>query len=183
MEMPMLPIIATIVVVLLVAFLAYVASRPDTFQVRRSMTIDAPPETVFAHINDLHCWTEWSPWEHKDPTMKRTYNGASSGPGAMYAWEGNKDVGMGSMEITDATPPSRVAMKLDFLKPFEAHNLVEFALVPQGNLTNLTWTIHGPVPYFAKILHLFINMDSMIGKDFEAGLSALKTVAEQQVAA
>ena len=114
--------------------------------------------------------------------MKRTYSGPASGRGAAYAWEGNKDTGVGSMEITETSPPTRIALQLDFLKPFEAHNLVDFTLTPEGHSTDVTWAIRGPVPFFAKILHLFINMDSMIGKDFEAGLASLKAIAEQQVA-
>ena len=178
----MLPIAIACPVVLLAAFLAYVATRPNTFRVQRSKRIIAPPESIFALINDLHRWPAWSPWENKDPAMKRTYSGADQGPGAAYAWEGNKDVGAGSMEILDASPPSTIAMKLDFLRPFEAHNLVDFTLVPKGDSTLVNWAIHGPVPYFAKILHLFINMDSMIGKDFEAGLAKLKSLTENQVA-
>jgi hypothetical protein len=169
-----------VVVVLLVAFLGYVATRPNTFRVQRTSRINAPSEAIFPLINNLHSWSEWSPWEKKDPTMKRTYRGPDSGPGAFYAWDGNKDIGAGSMEITDAVPTSRIALKLDFLRPFEAHNLVDFTLVPEGSATTVNWTIHGPCPYFAKLLHLFIDMDKMIGKDFEAGLANLKSLAEKQ---
>jgi Polyketide cyclase / dehydrase and lipid transport len=170
------------IAVLIAAFLAFLATRPDTFRVQRAAIINAPPEAIFPLIDDLHSWVAWSPWENKDPTMKRTYGGPATGKGATYAWEGNKDIGMGSMEITATTPPRALSLKLDFIKPFEAHNLVDFTLEPAGGFTNVTWAIHGPVPYFARILHVFMNMDSMIGKDFEAGLTKLKTVAEQQVA-
>jgi len=110
--------------------------------------------------------------------MKRTFGATTSGKGATYAWEGNKDVGQGRMEIAESIPASKVALKLDFLKPFEAHNTVEFTLDSRGDTTNVTWVMQGPTPYFAKIIHVFINMDSMVGKDFEAGLANLKSAAE-----
>ena len=166
------------VVVLLAAFLIYVASKPDTFRVQRAMRIKAPPEKIFALINDLHSWRAWSPYEKKDPAMKRTLGGATNGKGAVYEWEGNKDVGKGRMEITDTSRPSKVVIALDFVRPFEAHNIVEFTLEPNGDSTHVTWAIHGPSPYMSKLMSTFINMDSMIGKDFEAGLANLKTVAE-----
>ena len=111
--------------------------------------------------------------------MKRTFGAATTGKGAVYAWEGNKDVGQGRMEIAESVPPSRVAIKLDFVKPFEAHNIVEFMLEPKGDATNVTWAMHGDTPYFAKIIHLFIDMDRMVGRDFEAGLAGLKAIAEK----
>ena len=174
----MIKIAALGVVVLLAAFLIYVASKPDTFRVQRAMRIKAPPEKIFALINDLHSWRAWSPYEKKDPAMKRTLGGATNGKGAVYEWEGNKDVGKGRMEITDTSRPSKVVIALDFVRPFEAHNIVEFTLEPNGDSTHVTWAIHGPSPYMSKLMSTFINMDSMIGKDFEAGLANLKTVAE-----
>jgi uncharacterized protein YndB with AHSA1/START domain len=174
----MIKIIVLGVVVLVSALLIYAASKPDTFRVQRAMSIKAPPEKIFALINDLHRWRTWSPYERKDPAMKKTLGGATEGKGAVYEWEGNKDVGKGRMEITDTSPPSRVVIALDFVKPFEAHNIVEFTLEPNGNATNVTWAIHGPSPYFPKLMCIFVNMDSMIGNDFEAGLASLKAVAE-----
>lgn len=175
----MLSTIVIGVVVLLVAFLGFAATRPDTFRVQRAMTINAPPEKIFALINDLHRWGSWSPYEKKDPTMKRTHSGAANGKGAVYEWEGNRDIGTGRMEITDTSPPSRVSIKLDFIKPFEAHNNVEFTLEPNGHSTNVTWALHGAASYTSKVMSVVFNMDRMVGKDFEAGLADLKAVAER----
>jgi len=178
--MVMLKKILIVVVVLIGALLAYAATRPDTFRVERVATIKAPPEKVFALINDLRRWESWSPWEKKDPAMRRSFGGdATSGRGAAYAWEGNSDVGQGRMEIAESVAPSRVRIRLDFVKPFEAHNIVDFTLEPKGEATNVTWAIHGPSPYISKLVGVFYNMDTMIGKDFEAGLASLKTVAEK----
>lgn len=171
-------IIGIVVVVLVAGVLAVAATRPDVFRVERSASIKAPPDRIFAFINDFDRWGAWSPWEKKDPAMKRSF-GAKSGKGATYAWEGNKDVGQGRMEIADSVPPSRVAIKLDFVKPFEAHNLVVFTLEPKGDTTHVRWAMQGDTPYFAKIIHLFFDMDKMVGGDFEAGLAALKAAAEK----
>jgi uncharacterized protein YndB with AHSA1/START domain len=174
--------IITIVVLLVVAgavILGLAAMKPDTFRVQRSATIKAPPEKIFALINDFHSWDQWSPWEKKDPTMKRSYSGPESGKGAVYAWEGDKNVGQGRMEIADSAPPSRVAIKLDFLKPFEAHNMVVFALEPKGDETTVTWDMEGPTPFFAKIFHVVLDMDKMVGGDFETGLANLKAASEK----
>ena len=171
--------IAIVIVVLIVALLAYAATRPDTFRVQRAASIKAPPEKVFALLNDFQRWEAWSPWEKKDPAMKRTFSAVSSGKGAQYAWEGNREVGQGRMEIAESVPPSRLAIKLDFLKPFEAHNRVEFTLEPKGEATNVTWAMQGDTPYLAKIVHVFLNMDKLVGNDFEAGLANLKTIAEK----
>lgn len=175
----MLKFILIIVAVLIAGVLIFAATKPDTFRVQRAATIQAPPEKIFPLINDLKQWGPWSPWEKKDPAMKRTFGATTSGKGATYAWDGNKDVGKGSMEITESTPPSRLGIKLDFVTPFEAHNAVTFTLEPRGGATNVTWAMEGPTPYFAKIIHVFINMDSMVGKDFEAGLAGIKAIAEK----
>jgi hypothetical protein len=171
--------IAFVVIVLVAAVLALAATKPDTFRVERSVSIDAPPEKIFPLIDDLHNWTVWSPWEKKDPAMKRTYSGAARGKGAAYAWEGNKDVGMGRMEIAESSPTSKVTVNLDFVKPFEAHNVVDFTLEPKGGTSSVTWAMHGPSPFFSKVLHVFLSMDRMVGKDFEAGLANLKAAAEK----
>jgi hypothetical protein len=175
----MLKIAGITVVVLIAAVLVLAATRPDTFRVQRTASIKAPPEKILALIDDFHRWDAWSPWEKKDPAMKRTFGAATSGQGAVYAWDGNKDVGQGRMEIADSAPPSRIAIKLDFVKPFEAHNRVEFTLEANGEATDVTWTMQGDTPYFAKIIHLFFDMDRMVGGDFEAGLAALKAIAEK----
>lgn len=178
----MLEIIAIIAVVLAVAIagvLILAAAKPDTFSVRRAAMVKAPPDKIFSLINDFYRWGSWSPWENRDPAMKRTHGGAESGKGAVYAWDGNKNVGSGRMEILDASPPSKIVIKLDFSKPFEAHNTAEFTMQPQGGATEVIWVMHGPAPFMSKLMQLFINMDNMIGKDFEIGLANLKTLAEK----
>jgi hypothetical protein len=170
--------ISLIVVVLVAAVLLFAATRPDSFRVERSVTIQAPPEKVIALINDLHRWETWSPYEKKDPAMKRVHSGAQSGVGAAYAWEGNSKVGQGRMEITEATP-SKVVMRLEFLKPFQAINTAEFTVQGQGAMSTVTWAIYGPSPYVSKLMGLVVNMDTMIGTDFEVGLANLKAIAEK----
>jgi len=176
----MIKIIAIVVGLLIAGVLLFAATRPDTFRVERRATITAPPEKIFALINDFRAWSAWSPWEKKDPAMKRTFSAVTAGKGATYAWDGNKDVGRGSMEIIESAPPSRLRLRLDFEAPFEAHNVVTFTLAPEGGATGVTWAMEGPVPYFAKIMHLFMNMDRMVGGDFESGLAAMKAAAEKQ---
>jgi len=173
-----LAIIGGAIAVLIAAVLLYAATEPDVFRVQRTASIKAPPEKVGAVLSDFHAWQAWSPWEKMDPAMKRSFSGAEKGKGAAYAWEGNGQVGQGRMEITDAAA-SRVALDLDFIKPFEAHNKVVFTLVPQGEATEVTWAMHGPVPYPAKIVHVFVNMDRVVGEQFEAGLANLKTLSEK----
>ncbi len=175
----MLKTIAIVVVVLIAGVLLFAATKPDTFRVERSASIKATPEKIFAILNDFKQWGAWSPWEKKDPAMKRNFGATTSGKGATYGWEGNKDVGTGSMTITESTPFSKLAINLDFLKPFEAHNVAEFTLTAQGDTTLVTWAMHGPANYMTKIIHVFMNMDKMVGPDFEAGLANLKVVAEK----
>ena len=176
----MFKFIGIIVVLLIVGVLLTAATRPDTFIVQRTAVIKAPPEKVFPFIDDFERWPAWSPWEKKDPAMKRSFGATKSGKGAKYAWEGNSDVGQGSMEISESTAPSRVALKLDFVKPFEAHNNVEFSLRPEtGGATQVSWKMEGPLPYFAKVIHLVMDMDKMVGADFETGLANLKAAAEK----
>jgi Polyketide cyclase / dehydrase and lipid transport len=175
----MLKIILIVIVVLIAAILAYAATRPGSFRVQRSATIQAAPEKIFPLIVDFHNWTSWSPWEKKDPALKRTYSGAPSGKGAVYAWEGNKNVGSGRMEITDAPAPSKVTIKLDFIKPFEGHNIAEFMLQPAGGATNVTWEMSGNMAFVMKVFGIFVSMDKMIGNDFETGLANLKAMAEK----
>ncbi len=171
--------IGIIVAVLIAAILIFATTKPDTFRVQRSASIQAPPQKVFALINDFNAWGAWSPWEKKDLAMKRTFGAVTVGKGAHYAWEGNQEVGQGRMEITESEPASKIALKLDFLKPFEAHNTVEFTLAAQGNTTNVTWAMHGPANFMSKLIQVFVSMDSMVGKDFESGLANLKAAAEK----
>ena len=176
-------VIAVLVVVPLAAVLIFAATKPDTFRVQRATSIKAPPEKIFPLIADFHGWGAWSPYEKLDPAMKRTYSGATNGKGAVYEWDSDGKAGKGRMEITDAPTPSKVTIKLDFLKPFESHNTAEFKLEPRGDTTELTWAMYGPNLFIGKVMSIFFDMDKMIGKDFEAGLAALKTVSEQQSAA
>lgn len=175
----MLKLIGIAVVVALGALLVYAASRPDTFRIERSANIKAQPEKIFAFISDFHQWVAWSPWERIDPALKRTYSGAASGTGSVYAWEGNSKAGAGRMEMVQAIPSSRITIKLDFFKPLEAHNTAEFALEGSGGATIITWAMFGPSPYLSRLMGLFFNMDSMIGGQFEQGLANLKAVAEK----
>lgn len=175
----MFKIIAIAVLVVLVAILIFATTKPDNFRVERSTTIKAAPEKVFALINDFQRWTSWSPYEKKDPGMKRTYSGAASGTGAIYEWDGDKNVGKGRMEITEAAPSSRIVIKLDFLAPFEAHNTAEFTLQAQGDSTQVTWAMYGPANFISKLMSVFFSMDKMIGDDFAIGLANLKAAAEQ----
>jgi uncharacterized protein YndB with AHSA1/START domain len=174
-----LKISAALAVVLVVAVLGFAATRPDSFSVRRAATIQAPPEKIFPLINEFARWGAWSPYEKKDPAMKRLFSGPAAGKGAVYAWEGNGEVGQGRMEIADAVAPSRVTLKLDFVKPFEAHNRVDFTLEPKGGATEVTWAMNGPLPFVSKVITLFVDMDRMVGGDFEAGLANLKALAEK----
>ena len=174
----MLKLIAIAAVVLVGGVLIAAALRPDSFRVQRSASIHAAPEQIFPLINDLRRFNTWNPFDKKDPNLKGSYSGAASGTGAAYAFAGNKTVGRGALEIIDSEPPSEVRMRLDMLAPFEAHNVVEFTLRPQGEATRVTWAMDGRVPYFAKIIHLFFDMDGMIGKDFENGLAELKAIVE-----
>jgi hypothetical protein len=157
--------------------------RPDQFTVQRTVSIKAPPEKIFPFIDDFRQWPVWSPFENIDPDMKRTYGPKTAGEGATYAWNGNKNIGSGSMEILSAPAPRQVTIKLDFTRPFEAHNIAEFTLAPAGDTTNVTtnvtWAMRGPVPYFFRILHMVMNMDRMVGGQFEKGLSDLKAAAER----
>jgi carbon monoxide dehydrogenase subunit G len=175
----MIKTIAIVVVVLLAAILLFAATKPDTFRVQREIGINAPPEKIFPFLNDFRRWSAWSPWEKMDPALKRTFSGAASGQGTVYEWEGNSKVGSGRMEIVESSSPSRVRIKLDFLKPFEAHNTADFTLAAQGGVTKVSWVMDGPAPFISKVMQVFMSMDRMVGKDFEAGLANLKAAAEQ----
>jgi Polyketide cyclase / dehydrase and lipid transport len=154
------------------------ATRPDTFRVTRTAVIKAPAAKIFALIDDLRSFNNWNPYERKDPGVKGSYSGPARGVGAAYAWDSRK-VGAGRMEITASEAPNKLTMQLDFIKPFKARNTAEFTLQPQGeHLTVVSWAMHGPSPYLAKLMGLVFNMDTMIGKDFEAGLAHLKALTE-----
>ncbi len=175
----MIKVVFIVFGVLIAAVLIYATTLPDEFRVQRTARIKAPPEAIFALITDFHRWGAWSPYETKDPAMKRIFSGAASGQGAVYEWQGNSDVGTGRMEVKETTPPSRVIIQLDFLKPMEAHNIAEFTLEPGGDFTQVTWNMVGPMPFLGKLMQVFFNMDKMVGNDFAAGLAKLKTATEK----
>ena len=172
-------IVAALIVVAVAGVLAVAATKPDEIRVERTARVNAPPEKIYPLINDFRQWGAWSPYEKKDPAMKRTFGNVTTGKGATYEWDGDSNVGKGRMEITETTPPSKVVIKLDFIKPFEGHNTAEFAMKPNGPSTDVTWTMHGPAAFITKIMCVFFDMDKMIGPDFEAGLASLKSLAEK----
>jgi len=175
-------IIAIVLALVIAVVLILAATKPAEFRIERAAVIEASPEKIFSLIDDFHQWRAWSPWENRDPALKRSYEGAPRGRGAVYAWEGNRNVGAGRMEILSATSPSAIVIKLDFIKPFEGHNTAEFTMLPQGSATgvstNVIWAMHGPAPLLHRVMQVFMNMDRMIGKDFEAGLANLKKASE-----
>ena len=175
----MLKKIAITVAALLALLLLYAATRPNTFRVQRTARIKATPDRLFANINDLHAWSAWSPWEKMDPTMKRTFSGPAGGVGAVYEWDGNSSVGAGRIEIVETTPPSKIVLRLDFLKPLAGHDTAEFTLEPKGDSTDVTWAMYGPSPYLSKLIGVIFNMDKMLGKSFDEGLAGLRTGAEK----
>ncbi|MGE0439984.1 MAG: SRPBCC family protein [Gemmatimonadales bacterium] len=160
------------------ALLLFAATRPNTIEVRRSALIGAPAERIYALLDDFHRWPVWSPWEKLDPGMNRTHSGAASGKGAVYEWSGNKKVGRGRMEILETAPAGRLVIKLDFFEPFESHNTTVFSLEAAGGGTRVDWTMTGPNSFMGKLMGIFVNMDKMIGKDFDSGLANLKGAAE-----
>ena len=172
-------IVLAVIAVAVITLLIYAATRPDSFRVQRSITIKAPAEKIFPQLDDLRAQQAWSPWEAKDPAMKRTYSGQQSGKGAKYEWQGNKQVGHGRMEIVESTPSTKLVMKLDFIEPFPANNMDEFILQPQGDSTVVTWAIYGPSPFMSKLMGVFMNIDAMIGKEFDTGLATLKAQMEK----
>jgi uncharacterized protein YndB with AHSA1/START domain len=176
----MLKIVLLVIVVAIVAVLGFAATRPDSFVVKRTAVINAPPEKLVGLVQDFHQWGAWSPWEKMDPGMSRTYEGPAAGVGSAYAWSGNDKVGTGRMEIQKVVPAREVVFKLDFLKPFKASNTAEFVMTPTDAGTDLSWAMFGPSPLISKLMGVFMDMDKIVGKDFEAGLAALKREAEQQ---
>jgi len=173
----MLPILIALAIIAIL-FFVIIAGRPDEFCVTRSATIAAPPATVFAQVNDFHKWDDWSPWAKLDPTCKNTFDGAPAGKGAMFAWDGNKKVGAGRMTITESQPSNLIRIHLEFLRPFKATNTTDFTFKPEGKGTTVAWDMFGKNNFMSKAFGLFLNCDTMIGKDFEKGLASLKSIAE-----
>jgi uncharacterized protein YndB with AHSA1/START domain len=168
------------VAVIIIVFVVVVALQPSEFQVTRAATIAAPPETVFAQVNDFHKWKAWSPWEKLDPAMERTFSGEPAGEGAVYAWSGNSDVGEGNMTITESRPNDLIRLKLEFIKPMAGTSDTEFNFKPEGDGTHVTWTMAGKNNFVGKAFCLFMNMDKMVGGQFEEGLASMKQVAEAE---
>lgn len=176
----MLKKIAIGVGALIVGLLIVIALQPSKFHVERSQQIAAPASDVFAHVSDFHAWHAWSPYEKLDPTMKRSFSGASSGEGAKYAWAGNDKVGEGRMTIEKAGAPSQLSIKLEFIKPFEATNQATFSFSPSGTGTRTTWAMDGENGFLGKAMCLFVGMDTLVGADFERGLASLKALVESR---
>lgn len=174
----LLAILAGIVVVAVAGLLAFATTKPDEIRVQRQAHIKAPADRIFALINDFQRWRDWSPYEAKDPNMTRDLSGPTAGKGAVYAWNGNKEVGQGRMEILDSTAPGKVTIQLTFLKPMENQGLAEFTLAPAGDGTDIVWTMTMPAPLISKVMGIFCDLDKMIGKDFEVGLANLKANVE-----
>jgi len=175
----MLKLILILVLLAIAIVLIYAATKPDTFRIERSINIKAPPEKIFPLIADLHKFNIWNPWAKKDPGAKMNYIGPESGVGSGHEWDGNKNVGKGSMTVAKLTASSEVVFNLDFISPFEAHNQATFTLTPKDDNTEVNWAMTGPSPYISKVMCLFMSMDKMVGPDFEAGLADLKVLAEK----
>ena len=165
-------------VVIVVGLVGVITLQPARYRVSRSTTIAAPAPAVFAQVNDFHRWSAWSPWEKIDPAMKRTYEGPPAGVGASYAWVGSREVGEGRMTIVESRPSDLIQVKLEFVKPFAGTSVAEFTFRPEGDRTVVTWSMTGDKNFIAKAIHLVMNMDRMIGDQFDKGLAAMKTVAE-----
>lgn len=178
----MLKRVVIILGLLVVGLLAVIAMRPDTFHVERSTTFAGPPAAAFGLVNDFHQWPQWSPWEKLDPGMQKTFEGPPAGTGAIYYWNGNDKVGEGRMTITGSQPSSRIDIKLEFLKPWQATNATLFTFTPQGAETRVVWAMDGRHNFISKAVCMFMDMDRTVGKDFEAGLAQLKSAAEAAAA-
>jgi hypothetical protein len=164
-------------------FVVVVATRPAQFSVERSLAMAAPPSAPYALVNDFKQWGQWSPWEKMDPTMKKEYSGSATGVGAEYHWVGNDQVGEGKMSLTETKPNESVTIRLAFIKPFAAENTTTFTFAPDGAGTKVTWRMAGENDFVGKAFCMFMDMDAMVGKDFESGLAAMKAAAEGTKAA
>lgn len=171
--------ILLILVILLVVFAVFIQSRPAAFSVQRSATMAATPATIFPHLNDFHLWDAWLPWNELDAQMQKTYSGSPSGVGAVYEWKGNDDVGSGRMTVTEAVANERVAIRLEFFEPMEGINPTTFTIVPHGAQSTVTWRMEGKNGFIGKAFSVFVDMDAMLGKDFDKGLAKLKAVVER----
>ena len=175
----MLKTIGLVVILAIAALLLFASTRPDIFRVQRSTSIRAPAQAIHPLIGDLQRFNTWNPYNRKDPNMKGSYRGPSSGPGAGFDFDGNKNVGKGSIQIVEPSGPNRVTMTLDMTAPMACHNVIDFILDRQGPATEVTWAMQGPCPFLGKLMGVIFNMDKMVGRDFENGLAGLKTLAER----
>jgi hypothetical protein len=180
MTMPLLFAIVGAVLLVIVVVVGFIATRPESFRIERSAPISASPEVVFSLINDFHHWGRWSPWEKLDPAMKKTFEGAAAGPGAIYAWAGNSKVGEGRMTLLESKPGELVTIKLEFFKPFKATNQATFQLRPTAAGSQVHWIMDGKKNFMMKAFTIFMDMDKMVGKDFEEGLANLNTAAQAE---
>jgi hypothetical protein len=176
--MSVLLMVLEVLAFVVVCVLLFAATRPSQFSVTRTARINADANKIFESIEDFKTWANWSPWDQLDLSMQRTYEGEPRGVGAVYSWKGNAKVGEGRMQITDTAVPSVIKIKLDFIKPFEAHNSTEFTLTPAGDGVDVTWCMSGESNYMSKVMGLFMSMDKMIGASFEQGLANLKKLTE-----
>lgn len=176
---PFIWIVLIVLAAIVAVFLGIVGARPNEFRVVRSTQIAAPPAAVFAQVNDFHNWEAWNPWGKLDPEMNKTYAGPPAGVGAVYSWVGNRNVGEGRMTIMDSRPSDLIRIKLEFFKPFRGTNAAEFTFEPAGELTNVTWNMTGTLSFVPKLFHTFMDMDKMIGGQFEKGLADMKAVVEK----
>ena len=174
----MLPILLALAFIAIL-FLVVIAGRPDEFAVTRTISIAAPPEKIFPHVNDLHRWEAWSPWAKLDPSAKISFSGADAGAGAAMAWVGSKKVGAGQMTITASQPSGLIRFRLDFQKPMPATNTAEFTFRPEGGQTVVTWSMAGKSCFMSKVFGLFMDFDKMCGCQFEKGLASLKSLTEK----
>jgi uncharacterized protein YndB with AHSA1/START domain len=175
----MLKKILVVLAVLVAGVLAVAATRPDSFEVRRSAVIQAPADKLFPMIDDLHAWAAWSPYEKLDPQMKKTFEGPPAGKDAAYGWQGNSKAGAGRIRIVESVPSSRIGLELTMLEPWEARNDVSFTFQPKGAGTEVTWAMRGKANLMVRVMGLFVDMDQMVGKDFAEGLANLKALAEK----
>jgi len=173
----MIPILLALVIIAILFFI-FLVGRPDEFKVVRSATMAASPTTVFEQVNDFHKWNDWSPWAKLDPNCKNTFDGASAGKGAIFAWDGNNKVGAGRMTVLESQSPELIRINLEFLRPFKATNIAEFVFKPEGKGTAVTWNMFGKNNFMSKAFGLFVDCEKMVGKDFEKGLASLKAIAE-----
>jgi uncharacterized protein YndB with AHSA1/START domain len=179
----MLKNIVLVLAIVLVAFVGYVATRPDTYRVERSAVVDAPPDVTFDLVNDFRGWDAWSPWNELDPNQKKTYSGPESGEGAVTAWSGNDQVGKGQMTITESAENERVVIDLEFKEPFESKSVTTFRFEPAGeDDTSVSWAMEGESGLVMKVMGIFTDFDGAIGKDFEKGLAALDDAAQAEAA-